>query len=493
MNFKQFFYETATISQSLKLKKFDPKILQEHKNAVRNFLNKSPFFQSEGAKFLENFVNYFVFHFLQDPNLTHLNISTFTRQLWTTIGDFVAANVHNGQVMSKFNNAQYTIDEAEHDSKIWHDKLGMNAGQVGPEGRTVLDLNSIGWKGWKWVSLDKSYCKREGDAAGHCGNAAAKSGDNILSLRDPQNKVHLTFIVNDGVLGESKAPGNQKPNQFYHPAIVALLHSDLVHSVKGGGYAPENNFNLKDLHPTTFQNLKDHKQHIDNHLEYVFSNLGPNPKEKLSEVLNTRILDFKNNNKIIINTADDLDELYREIGSRMVDKFTWIEGDDDSWHHYTLSDALDYVKDKERFENLLEKIKDSGEIKDDIDDWEDIPLDEKIEMVPYLEDLIRNSASDALRSGSQAAAYEDLKDQLSNTDNGFFVDMNVHPYEIGVYLNEIKRNWEDFSNNIEDGESLENMYDFYYREPHYGYNDFDQKYFDELLEDGLSSLEKYYA
>jgi hypothetical protein len=493
MNFKQFFYESATISQSLKSKKFDANVVAELKSIVRNFLEKAPFFKLEGVKYLDNFVNYFVFNSIKQN--AQENILNFVRPVWTTIGDYVAANVHNGQVMSKFNNAEYTAQQAEEDSSIWHEKLGINAGKVGPEGRVVLALDNIGWKNWKWVSLDKPYCKYEGAAAGHCGNAAAKAGDNILSLRDPQNKVHLTFIVNHGVLGESKAPGNEKPSQYYHPAIVALLHSDLVHSVKGGGYAPENNFHLNDLNHETFQQLKKHKKYINNHLDYVFADLGPNPKERLSDLLNTKILDFKNNNEIIIDTADDLNELYDKIHSGWMSNFKWIEDDLDVSHRYNLNDALDYVKNKHKqiLESLLDKIKDSGEIKDDIDDWDDIDLEEKIKMVPELEDLIVDSASNALHAGTQAAAYNDLKNQLSETENGFFVNMDTHPYEIGVYLSEIKNHWEDFSYNIDAGETLENMYDFSYKAPHYSFSDFDQKYFDEQLEEGLNYLQKQYA
>ena len=36
-------------------------------------------------------------------------------------------------------------------------------------------------------------------------------------------KPHLTFIVNDGYLGESKGFANQKPASRYHPYIARLL------------------------------------------------------------------------------------------------------------------------------------------------------------------------------------------------------------------------------------------------------------------------------
>ena len=93
-----------------------------------------------------------------------------------------------------------------------------------------------------------SYSPAEGAAAGHCGNSGRSQGDNIYSLRDPQNRVHLTFVVNEGKLGEAKAPDNKKPLLAYHPAIVAFLTSGYVNGIDDeDSYLPENNFKMTDL------------------------------------------------------------------------------------------------------------------------------------------------------------------------------------------------------------------------------------------------------
>jgi hypothetical protein len=142
--------------------------------------------------------------------------------------------------------------------------------------------------GKAWLFLDRWECPAEGNAMGHCGNAAGESGDRILSMRsrtevdgEPMWRVHLTFILGkDGWLGEMKGQGNSRPKAEYHPHIIALLKSSIetstnkkefydpdwdetqhgaqpntptesrditIKGIRGGGYMPENNFSLSDI------------------------------------------------------------------------------------------------------------------------------------------------------------------------------------------------------------------------------------------------------
>lgn len=109
--------------------------------------------------------------------------------------------------------------------------------------------------GMKWVHLQRSGCKDEAAGMGHCGNGAGSSGQTILSLRrikreGPETfwEPFLTFILNrDGTLGEMKGRGNSKPASRYHSYIVELLKQSLIKGIRGGGYKPENNFDLTDL------------------------------------------------------------------------------------------------------------------------------------------------------------------------------------------------------------------------------------------------------
>jgi hypothetical protein len=120
---------------------------------------------------------------------------------------------------------------------------------------------------WKWVSLNRESCNIEGSSMGHCGNAGYKNGDVIYSLRDVKNVPYLTFIINNGVLGESKGRFNSKPEKSFHPYIVKLLTSGIVKRIDGGGYAPENNFELSDLSNSDYKKVISYNPHIESMLE----------------------------------------------------------------------------------------------------------------------------------------------------------------------------------------------------------------------------------
>jgi len=115
------------------------------------------------------------------------------------------------------------------------------------EGETVVELPD----GWKWVLLSAAYCSKEGKAMGHCGNVGPNANDQVMSLREPADEghwtPHLTFIWNNGELGEMKGRKNAKPSKKYHNFIVTLLQQDMITTVRGGGYKPQNNFHLADL------------------------------------------------------------------------------------------------------------------------------------------------------------------------------------------------------------------------------------------------------
>ncbi len=110
--------------------------------------------------------------------------------------------------------------------------------------------------GWAWWLLDRAYCSEEAKAMGHCGNVVGQDrpDERILSLRKPfPNNMwepHLTFILEPNhYLGEMKGKGNQKPTQAYHKYIIPLLEDNRIQGIRGGGYAPERNFDMNDLTP----------------------------------------------------------------------------------------------------------------------------------------------------------------------------------------------------------------------------------------------------
>lgn len=130
--------------------------------------------------------------------------------------------------------------------------------------------------GFEWVSLNKTYCQKEGSAMGHCGNRpSARQGDNVISLRKVEMhgkqrfvRPSLTFIYNsiDNEFGEMKGRANEKPNQKYHGYIVDLL---LMKDKTGNflfkklnpnyGYMIEKNFRISDLDKRHLEIIKDQR------------------------------------------------------------------------------------------------------------------------------------------------------------------------------------------------------------------------------------------
>ena len=101
---------------------------------------------------------------------------------------------------------------------------------------------------WWWIN--RAYCPEEGRSGKHCGNVAGKHNPDqrILSFRDNQNRVQMTFILEpDNTLGEMRANYNQKPDSRFHPYIMPLLLWDRVEGIKGAPYGLHAAFSIFDL------------------------------------------------------------------------------------------------------------------------------------------------------------------------------------------------------------------------------------------------------
>lgn len=170
------------------------------------------------------------------------------------------------------------FDDLGHFEKQWRDeRSGLIAIEEDDEDKPVIEFTD----GFAWVLLDRASCEEEGEAMGHCGNRGSPSnGDRIMSLRRKviiDSTVHwrpsLTFILHsDGMLGEMKGRGNDKPAAKYHRHIVSLLESDYVKGITGGGYMPENNFAMSDLDPELAETLMDKKPALATPLYYWTKN-----------------------------------------------------------------------------------------------------------------------------------------------------------------------------------------------------------------------------
>ena len=179
--------------------------------------------------------------------------------------------------------------------------------------------------GMAWWNLNKAVCKAEGDAMDHCGNDAMHDPDDtILSLRSPienSKKLapHLTFILDQqGMIGEMKGRNNQKPSKKYYKYIVALLQSDGIRGITGGGYKPENNFSVMDLPESVRTQLVNDKPDLAN-LETKIKMFGwddPRIQTQLERVLgeyNIPMVESVEERQVVIKSWDMISDFIREI------------------------------------------------------------------------------------------------------------------------------------------------------------------------------------
>lgn len=76
--------------------------------------------------------------------------------------------------------------------------------------------------GWYWVNTMKEYSAEEANMMSHCGR---DSGTQIISLRDPSGRSHITVSrkPEKKALSQCRGKKNQKPSRKYHEYITALL------------------------------------------------------------------------------------------------------------------------------------------------------------------------------------------------------------------------------------------------------------------------------
>ena len=155
--------------------------------------------------------------------------------------------------LSKEDTLESGLQKYEDAEKKW--QTGNGSRFVTPSATTkpVIDFGD----GWGWFDLGVPVDKDEGNALGHCGNAGnPHENDRILSLRKVHNiggKIYhepaLTFINNQGWIGEMKGRNNSKPSEKYHSRIAELLKHKDIKGLVGAGYMSENNFHFDDLSP----------------------------------------------------------------------------------------------------------------------------------------------------------------------------------------------------------------------------------------------------
>lgn len=549
--FKEFFFETydldllmeGTTAQTLKANQ-DQELIKLIKAQVSERLIQIPFFsQPMGKKMLPRHINFFTYQILQDESWMNylqksladidqqnprfaLNVQEIKQNavkrvggaignMWRDVGDYFAAM--GDRIASKLNNPAYTLRTAEQESEEWHAELASRErGLPDQAAKTFLTLDHLGkrWKGWKWVDLGKGYCPEEARAMGHCGNQGAAEGDNIVSLRDAEGYAHLTFIINDGFIGEAKGRGNDKPSEKYHAPIVELLKSNYVDSIKGGGYAPENNFHFDDLHDDHKKELE-HKPHINDPIGHSMEKYKNNPKKlvgAVNEFFGTVFEDFDGNNFIVEDFEESTVKTTNRDGKtydKWVGPYTAIEEKSSHWENGPI--RVGWLDDDAHFDNqgyhglnhseLLDKLnaENIDKIKeiisasrDDLDGGiDEYDLEELVDEDEDISQALDWAAGDAAHSGNMAEAYRSVQQQLGSQDeNGFWIDFKEYPWKLKISAEDVKNLYKEMvENETIDQEDIDHMITLSYSEPQGGhYGDFDDEEFNERVSDHLHNI-----
>jgi hypothetical protein len=246
LNFTEITKNIPTMKQML-----GPTLTPEHKEHI------------EWAKKLPN-SNWQIWATRQYKN----NPKSFTPAIKQKIEHF-AGSQHIPEIskvrFGKEHDLESGLNLLESAEKQYNERIKDNLNLVKPTDQTKKLVQGKTKPNRHWYDLGEGACSAEGKAMGHCGNAPSKKeGDRILSLRtehkDEKGNVyhepHLTFVLNNGFLGEMKGRGNEKPAAKYHNDIAELLKDKRIKGVLGGGYEPHKNFDFSDLSPELQQEVK---------------------------------------------------------------------------------------------------------------------------------------------------------------------------------------------------------------------------------------------
>lgn len=312
-------------------------------------------------------------------------------------------------------------------------KLGDKGAALPEQGKKIVDLGS----GWAWWDLQTTSDKEEGNAMGHCGNTASPhEGDTVLSLRQEKKigtatfyQPNLTFILNDGVLGEMKGRANERPSEKYHKYIVKLLKAPMVKHVWGGGYEPYRNFSFDDLSEAEQAEILELKPDIDlQRLKPI--NVG-NKKH---------VKEFKEHNTAVDKVRDDLKKKRGEVDDEfdLEDLFNGKDlkplkdltsADLDEWVKDTYEDAKKNQKDHRipvptAYEAVLRKVKNQKILKENADN-KALPASVRVAAIQNLTDEealkdLANAGPSGYRSNNvaQHALYK-IKDKKFLKDFAF--------------------------------------------------------------------------
>ena len=477
--------ENATVAQQLKNSR-DPKTAQV-KAEVNKSLQAYEQFKKLGPSG-ETLTNFLTKQTLEELNNTTAFASVanlasavahVVRHHMTKFGDFIFATWQHTK--SKLNSPTYTIQQLNADSDRWHEDIAAKEAAMPSEEYEVFIELKGPWQGWKWVALGRGYCPAEAKAMGHCGNSGAREGDDIISLRDPEGKAHLTFILNDGMLGEMKGRANSKPSKRFHPAILELLMHPEIKSIRGGGYAPEKNFSLKDLDEAQRKWIEKTKPDIGNPIMYM---LKAGKKQELATELGVEPDEISlEGTEVVLAKFEEIEDL-KEIVSGPA--FNWWFGDDRDRYdgggfEVSWRDAEDHIDDET--EELMVKVARA-------EDEEAEDASEAFENSDTVQSAIVSAYQDAYQSGAEREAWESFKRLMDSPEDeyGFWVDMENHPYRLMISIEGLNRMGRlDDQEHTDLKDMILSRELFKFDEPYGGFYGFDEEHFLERVKEELKN------
>src|SRR4051812_41498192 len=177
-SFEQWYLNENTISQMLR--QIPEGVYKQIRISIDSTLNQGAFvIQEERLEWLKKWMAYDIWLTIdkkfptlkKNPNdlgtfssLTY-DISSATRDLISHINYDLRAYISHllsnrpDIAKSKFNNIQYSLDQIEQESNVWHEELALQKRKSALAGRRIETPGMP--EGYYWVSLDRNYCDLE--------------------------------------------------------------------------------------------------------------------------------------------------------------------------------------------------------------------------------------------------------------------------------------------------------------------------------------------
>jgi len=418
-------------------------------------------------------------------------------------------------------------------SKEWHNSLGVSSGQINYEEKNpiLIDFRKKNGEGFYWVDLQTNNSTEECERMGHCGRTG--SGNNLYSLREVKklpggkytiNKSHLTASIgNDGTLYQLKGPKNSKPKDEYHNLILPLFYyetdDDFLINDFGTEYAAERDFKVTDLPNEVIINLYENRPELfeSRKLKLKLAKLGiikgpeinfnvkikTNP-DRLQDIVSG---DYVINRRKVVKTTPAGNKYEQKVETWLFE--TILSGDAwELWQNYDVDwkSSLNYnvnSENEKKIEELLKIMASKNNTDFNEEEFNDMSLEDKIEEYDddhEIRSAISNATSNAESSDYVNHLYEELKSALEEL--GPVEKMNdeevIFTINMEDYIDNLDSYWYDeYMDRCDDNlecvffEMIGNDID----KPKFDvddrwYPDIDETYFNEMLSDYLSDVER---